>query len=643
MDKPGKGKMQGMISSAIVILLGLYAIMPMIILGGKYMFAVHDNLDHHAAMIQYIHDENLFFSFFEEFPIMGGIPGYYFLSYLSFGLSGVLEWLLGYFNSQIAIRIIGVMLGYVSMRFLAGQLYREQTQGQINLVKIISILYAITPVSLIRTLSFAVLPLIAGTFLYLQRHRRFTKKAFLCFFFPFLSYFNSLTLFALGFWSIGLAGNWIKNRKINRNLLAALGTYAAGTFLSDLPLFLLVLHSSETNRGLHSPVSQFDTGEFLGAVLFGQYHAMSYHHYILMWCVVCSLVFFMIKYVKEKEQSQGKICMVLAAGILLWLAAAFMQAYQETNHRTGILLIDGFQWGRIIGWGRFLWIVMFMVAGFFGIKQERGRVKSGSFYIKRLLLAAMVLACMYLTLKRIFGTAGFPNQWSSFLSDANKNFLNALRWTAIGLFSIGLFIESRKLTYMGISAALAVHGAFVITSNDLYTDTTRSLVYNYRDIKDDRSINFEEFFSKELFENIKDEINYAGEGVAAYGFHPSVLLYNGFHTIDGYLSVHPMRNQTEFRKIIAPYLERDSYYQSYYDDWGGRMYLFGELGVTPTRNKEVEPSPLYMDTSAFKEYGGSYLFSRAQISNASELGLRLVDDFDCQESIYHIYLYSAYD
>lgn len=643
MDKPAKEKIQGMVSSAAVVLLGLYAIMPMIILGGEYMFAVHDNLDHHAAIIQYIHDENLLFSLFEEFPIMGGMPGYYFLSYLSLGLSGVLEWLLGYFNSQIVIRTIGVMLGYVSMRFLAGQLFREQTQGQINLVKIISILYAITPVSLIRTLSFAVLPLIAGTFLYLQRHRRFAKKAFLCFFFPFFSYFNSLTLFALGFWGIGLAADWIKNRKANRNLLAAFGMYAFGTFISDLPVFLLVLHSSESNRGLHSPVSQFDTGKFFEAVLFGQYHAMSYHHYILMWCVLCGLVFFLLKYVKERERSQGKICMVLAAGILFWLTAAFMQAYQETNRRTGILLIDGFQWGRIIGWGRFLWMVMFMIAGFSGIKQKRSSAKGRTFYIKRLLLAAMALACMYLILNRVFGATGFPNQWSSFLSDANRNVLNAFRWAAIGLFSIGLFFESGKLACIGMGAVLAVHGAFVITSNDLYTDTTRSVIYNYRNIKDDHSITFEEFFSEELFENIKEEIHYAGEGVAAYGFHPSVLLYNGFHTIDGYLSIHPMRNQTEFRKIIAPYLEMDSYYQSYYDDWGGRMYLFGELGVAPTRKKEAKPSPLYINTSAFKEYGGSYIFSRAQISNASELGLRLVEDFDCEGGIYHIYVYSAYD
>lgn len=185
MNKSVKEKIEGIISSVIVILLGLYAIMPMAILGRQYIFAVHDNIDHHAAIIQYIHNANLLFSFFEEFPIMGGIPGYYCLSYLSLGLSGVLEWWLGYCNSQIAIRVIGVILGYASMRFIAGQLYKEQTQAQINLVKIISILYAITPISLIRTLSFAVLPLITGTFLYLQRHKRFTKKTFLCFFFPF--------------------------------------------------------------------------------------------------------------------------------------------------------------------------------------------------------------------------------------------------------------------------------------------------------------------------------------------------------------------------------------------------------------------------------------------------------------------------
>lgn len=49
-------------------------------------------------------------------------------------------------------------------------------------------------------------------------------------------------------------------------------------------------------------------------------------------------------------------------------------------------------------------------------------------------------------------------------------------------------------------------------------------------------ITYAEFFDTSLFEEIKKDIGYNGEKVVAFGFHPSVLIYNGFTTIDGYSS-----------------------------------------------------------------------------------------------------------
>lgn len=636
----------------IVGLIGAYAILPMIMLGDEYIFTIHDNLDHYAAYIQYVHDNNLFFHFFDNYPIMGGIPGYYFLSYLSYGLSGILGWIFGYQVSQIIIRIIGVVFGYFSFRYLFNQIYRKEDIRIENILRLIAISYAVTPISPIRTLAFAIMPFVVGFFISLTRETEFKKRSMIAIAFPFLAYFNSLTLFAIAFWGVGCLVDWIRNKKLNPNLIVAFASYILGTIISDFPILFLVLHSSETNRALHFSPSEFNLSRFRELLRFGQYHAACYHHYVLMWCVGIGIVFLSAKYIAEKRKgdnnssTEGKVVLFLWLGIIGWIVAAFIQAYSETNRKTGILLIDGFQWGRIIGWGRFLWLSMFVVVVYTAIcntneihiEQRNEKIK---YYCIRVALGIATFAGLYYIFRLLFADMGFPDSWSSFLPDNVRDIVNILRWFAVGLFTIGIFCENKKIFIVGVSVVVLVQGLFVLTTRDSYSDTTRSVYYYATDTKDNESITIGDFYDTILFETIKKDINYSDKGVAAYGFQPAVLLYNGFRTVDGYLSIHPMKNQKEFRKVIEPYLGQNEFYQNYYDNWGGRMYLFGELDADPIRDKERIPSNLLIDTDAFKAYGGKYIVSAAKIENADELKVSLVNEYTREDSIYHLYLYQV--
>lgn len=354
----------------IVLIVGLYAILPMILLGDDYIFTIHDNLDHHAAYIQYIHENNRYFSFFDDYPIMGEIQGYYYLSYLSYGLSGVLEWMLGYRWSQILIRIIGVILGYFSTRYFFKQICGERSAHVDRMLKLVAIIYAVTPISPIRTLAFATMPFVAGYFISLTRETEFRKRSFLPITFPFFAYFNSLTLLSIVFWGMGCIVDWIRHKKPNLNLIVSLFSYVMGTLIADFPIFYLVLHSSETSRSLHFSPSEFNFDRFRELLRFGQYHAASYHHYVLMWCVGIGIIYLSVKYITAKRKSDkgtsidGRAVLFLWLGLVAWIIATFLQTYSETNRKTGFLLIDGFQWGRIIGWGRFLWLSMFVVVAY---------------------------------------------------------------------------------------------------------------------------------------------------------------------------------------------------------------------------------------------------------------------------------------
>ena len=184
---------------------------------------------------------------------------------------------------------------------------------------------------------------------------------------------------------------------------------------------------------------------------------------------------------------------------------------------------------------------------------------------------------------------------------------------------------------------------YVVQSNSIYNETyftIKNVISTYRS-EEGKGVSYDEFVSADVFDNVKKDINYRGEGVVAYGFHPSVLLLNNFNTVDGYFPVHSMKWQNEFREIIAPTLDRDNKHRDYYDNWGGRMYIYGTLGFAPSKDKNIKPVNLYINADALKKYGGKYILSRAEIANYKEQGLEFIRDYDSDRSLYHIYLYSV--
>jgi hypothetical protein len=157
------------------------------------------------------------------------------------------------------------------------------------------------------------------------------------------------------------------------------------------------------------------------------------------------------------------------------------------------------------------------------------------------------------------------------------------------------------------------------------------------------TLSYKEFFAKDLFDRIKSDISYSDERMAALGYHPSVLMYNGFNCIDGYNSAYPLSYMLKFRTLIAPELEVNGRRRNDYDSTGRRMYLYGSgLSYEPTRNKDTSPVELNIDMEVFRnDFDGVYILSRAEISNNDELGLDLVRRYYDDESIYTIYLYQC--
>lgn len=91
-------------------------------------------------------------------------------------------------------------------------------------------------------------------------------------------------------------------------------------------------------------------------------------------------------------------------------------------------------------------------------------------------------------------------------------------------------------------------------------------------------LNFREYYSTDLMEEIKTDIDYEGEYAAGYGLNTAVLEYSGISTLDGYLGFYPQSYKEEFTKLIWPAYERVPQWQTYYGEWGARAYLFAGSG-----------------------------------------------------------------
>lgn len=155
-----------------------------------------------------------------------------------------------------------------------------------------------------------------------------------------------------------------------------------------------------------------------------------------------------------------------------------------------------------------------------------------------------------------------------------------------------------------------------------------------------------EFYSVELFEDIKDHIELPVEEyrVASIGIHPAIAQYNGFYTLDTYNNFYPLTYKYEFRKIIEKELAKNKKIRTYFDEWGGRCYIFTEeLGKHYMFKKNTKKTlkNLELNIEAFKDLGGYYLFSAVLIENAEENQLELQRVFEADTSAWKIYLYKA--
>ncbi|QPA32766.1 DUF6044 family protein [Thermaerobacillus caldiproteolyticus] len=157
---------------------------------------------------------------------------------------------------------------------------------------------------------------------------------------------------------------------------------------------------------------------------------------------------------------------------------------------------------------------------------------------------------------------------------------------------------------------------------------------------------FKQFYAEEQFQEIKEYIGLPvyKYRVASIGIHPAIAQYNGFYTLDTYNNFYPLRYKHQFRKIIARELAKNKKLREYFDEWGGRCYIFvDELGkhYMFKKHSKKKITNLQLNTDVFRQMGGRYIFSALPITNAKSNQLALEKVFHSDESAWTIYLYKV--
>lgn len=213
---------------------------------------------------------------------------------------------------------------------------------------------------------------------------------------------------------------------------------------------------------------------------------------------------------------------------------------------------------------------------------------------------------------------------------------NSFLWHISSLLLIGkIYVYSKK----NIIIFIALMQILFTLINPVYGNNfIRTIKCNYIS-SCDSNLSYDEFFSVNLFSKIKSEINYnKNQKVIAFGFHPSVLTYNGFYSADGYSQAYYLKDKLKFRELIKPGLDKYPKYQDYFDNWGGRAYIFSEeVSYEPSKQKNYINVDLPIDFNIAKKMRIKYVMSNNPL--IINENLKFVGSFTNDKSPYLIRVY----
>lgn len=567
------------------LFIGLFivaAFLMYMIVGERSYIAIPDNLDLFVAQYKMMKNTGTFWAHAVDVPFLNGISRDNLPG--EFYLYSILYMILPTYVAYVAGYILKIVIALISCLLLSKDFLPEENPGDI--AWICAFAYGILNLFPAFGICFASIPLV----IYLLRkiyRLGFTKTVIkyyvLLFFYPVLSYFSYFGMFILGYLVLAIIWRLIADRKLSMPLCLALIILAAGFVLFEYRLFGAMLFSDEITIRSTMKDASMSVSEILAESFDvfknGMMHADDAHTYFVFPICVIYFVFLNVRYIIRKD-----------------LKGMFHDVY---NLFAVLLVFNSIVYGIYYSEGmrNFVAFVLPPLTGW--------QFNRTIFFSPFLWYASLFIICIRMARKE----------------------------------NVILRLCSRIIPVVAVFVILIGSKHY----NDLY-DTAYGTLYRIRTGHEVDRLSYSEFYSSELFDTIKNNIGYnESDWSVAYGMHPAVLEYNGIATLDGYLGFYSQEYKEQFRKVIAPALERKENTRIYFDDWGARCYLYSGTDdsiVMATRSMTgVTDRDIYIDSDALKDLGCKYIFSRIDISNAEEKNLILKGVYEAEGSPYTIYVY----
>ncbi len=535
-----------------------------------------DNLDLFITQLKFLSDNHAFFVHGQELPILGSIDRDYFPS--EFSLYNLLYLILPDIYAYIAGYLLRLVLAVGSGVLLARLLLAQTYQKYEKVVVLTATAFALLPVYPMYGLCFASMPLILYLLVRIYRKPRWWLFGAV-FLYPLVSYFTFFGAFLLGYLLIAVFVLWIRDRKLPLSLLGAFAALAAGFVCFEYRLFGVMLLSDEETIRSTMVTASYDALQLWRCFVDVFLHGFSHAKSVHTYLVlpVCTVYFIWNNFRYLSGRRAGKI-------------------YADVFNITVLFIVFNCAVYALYFWEPLRVLVETLLPPLKGFQYGR------------------------------------------------TIFFNAFAWYFAFFIAVkNMLCRKQTVAYLACIAAILVVGGTQCEYSDFY-NTCYCNLYKLVKHKEVNQLSYREFYGGTLIKKIKQDIGYTPEqGACVYGFHPAMLSYNGITTIDGYCGYYSQSYKEQFRAAIAPTLEANPNWQTYYDDWGCRAYLFSASGENLYdfgANAAAVPQEILIDAPALRALGCDYIFSRVEITNASQMQLRLAGTYQDDEMPYAVYLYS---
>jgi hypothetical protein len=609
-----------------IVCVGLVYLLPFIFFGENSYITIHDNLDITIPWFKMFRDNNLFFKFNVPTKQFDGLSTLYY-GHVNYSVSVLLYAAFNIFTAYVINYSLGLVFGFVSMFVLL-----RWFGVSANTSMLIALCYAVAPTSLM--IPTGTLPFIVFIFLKLVNMQKFDWKITLLVFYPFFSSLTMILWFILGLWFVLIIVFSVKEKYVQYNLVAGFIMLLLGSVFVDIKLFYFLLFIKDPLLRGSAKALNFAPVNFLYWIkefLVDGYDDVStvQSKIILPLGVFGSIYMIFAMTVSSKGKNIEKLNCENARWIMKARKIFFIQAIilivvlLSAIDYSGILnkflqkympfvIATGFVWGRIYILNRPLWYILFaLYIDFFVVE-----------HIKPLGVLRI-------------------------------NYKDRLKYHSFGYGNIAEI--TKVICFLLILGQIKFEMQYPVKFNDIYPTIYKRLekvsrVVSYFLQKPDDSIqpmSYKEFYSVNLFNQLKKDIDYRSEKVAALGYHAAILTYNGFNTIDGYSDMVPLEYFYKFRRLVEPDFKDNPRDRIKFDKGEFKMYLFNrELDWSkPSGYKHYRPIELNIDMNVLvNEFECIYILSAARILNAEKLGLSFIKSYKDIESVYSpyaIYLYKT--